>query len=639
MNSTAKKPFMEDSELAKFPQQNPNPVLRISTEGELLYYNPASESILNFFIHPNGELTELVRSYINTVITNRNDLKERVNIFHLIYELHFSLVESEGYVNVYGSDVTVTMMYENDLISEKFRAYKLSKIKSQFLANMSHEIRTPLNGIIGLISLLKETQLNEDQQEYLSIMSQSSDFLLTIINEVLEFSKIESGRMKIVNKSFNIYKTLEEICNVFANSIYEKHLEFPLFIDEGVPEFLELDEGRLRQVLVNLIGNAIKFTDKGEIGLYAKMRSEKLHFEVRDTGCGIPSEQLQVIFDDFTQSDSTDSRKHGGTGLGLSICKKIIKAMGGAISVRSEIGKGSQFLFELPFTAPKTVQDKERTEFQADFLICSPNITVRKSFENQLKKMNHSFEHTFCLRDLLQSLSLNNPKSRYVQIFIDGCFLKELDSEQIQRLSKKIEENKERVILVSSKKNKKKLLNNLKIEHIPIIYKPIPNLHSLINNNTNVLKLASSNSIPSALNEFSTSGSSPSLLDPILIVEDNLINQKVTQAILKQHGYNVDFALNGVEGLEKLDQNKYSLVLMDCQMPVLDGFNATRQFRKMELQEQRKRTPIIAMTASAFKETRDKCKQYEMDDFISKPVKGEDLIAIIHKNLNGNDST
>ncbi|MCB0420266.1 MAG: response regulator, partial [Bdellovibrionales bacterium] len=212
-------------------------------------------------------------------------------------------------------------------------------------------------------------------------------------------------------------------------------------------------------------------------------------------------------------------------------------------------------------------------------------------------------------------------------------------SEQIQRLSKKIEENKERVILVSSKKNKKKLLNNLKIEHIPIIYKPIPNLHSLINNNTNVLKLASSNSIPSALNEFSTSGSSPSLLDPILIVEDNLINQKVTQAILKQHGYNVDFALNGVEGLEKLDQNKYSLVLMDCQMPVLDGFNATRQFRKMELQEQRKRTPIIAMTASAFKETRDKCKQYEMDDFISKPVKGEDLIAIIHKNLNGNDST
>ncbi|MCB0422971.1 MAG: hypothetical protein KDD61_18365, partial [Bdellovibrionales bacterium] len=423
MNSTAKKPFMEDSELAKFPQQNPNPVLRISTEGELLYYNPASESILNFFIHPNGELTELVRSYINTVITNRNDLKERVNIFHLIYELHFSLVESEGYVNVYGSDVTVTMMYENDLISEKFRAYKLSKIKSQFLANMSHEIRTPLNGIIGLISLLKETQLNEDQHEYLSIMSQSSDFLLTIINEVLEFSKIESGRMKIVNKSFNIYKTLEEICNVFANSIYEKHLEFPLFIDEGVPEFLELDEGRLRQVLVNLIGNAIKFTDKGEIGLYAKMRSEKLHFEVRDTGCGIPSEQLQVIFDDFTQSDSTDSRKHGGTGLGLSICKKIIKAMGGAISVRSEIGKGSQFLFELPFTAPKTVQDKERTEFQADFLICSPNITVRKSFENQLKKMNHSFEHTFCLRDLLQSLSLNNPKSRYVQIFIDGCFL------------------------------------------------------------------------------------------------------------------------------------------------------------------------------------------------------------------------
>lgn len=620
-----KKSSSEVYKLAKFPEENPNPVLRITYDGKLLYNNSATNKILSFFVKNNNAITEEIQEILKPVYLTHSPIKERVSIKDSIYELYITPFKEEGYINIYGNNITLTVMYENELISEKIKAEKLSRTKSQFLANMSHEIRTPLNGIIGLLSLIKNTHLSEDQREYLNMITQSSDFLLTIINEVLEFSKIESGKIELKERAFNLYELLDDLCDVFANSIYEKNLELTMFISEDIPEYISSDDSRIRQILINLIGNAIKFTDEGEVGIFVELKDNAIHFQVKDTGCGIPKGNVDAIFNAFTQSDNTDTRKHGGTGLGLSICKKIVHAMKGKLWVESQLHLGSTFYISLPFkpASKKTPQLKPKFN-QNNVVIFSPNMTVRKNLERTISSLGLSPVAYFSFIEMMSYLE-SQKMATYQHLIIDGGYLNHLNESQIESLKQLIQSNKDKISILTYARNKGETKDLLSIENLQFIFKPLKKTilnKILLNNKPHELDA----------NGDKEENCNLSQNTKILIVEDNLINQKVTQAILKTNGYLYDFALNGLEALEKLKSNKYDLILMDCQMPELDGFETTQQFREFEKKNNQVMTPIIAMTASAFKETQDKCFKYKMNDFISKPLKSGDLIEIIEKN-------
>ncbi|MGD9641605.1 MAG: response regulator [Elusimicrobiales bacterium] len=644
--SARKKSEMQMRKLSAAVKNSPTSILITDAEGRIEYVNPKFIELTGY---SQAELIGQNPRLINSGKMQKVVFKELWDTLLAGKEWHGELLnrkkngqffwenasispvkDPQGRVTNFVAvklDITEAKLNQYELERAKDAAMELARMKSEFLANMSHEIRTPMNAIIGMTGLLLDTQLSPRQQDYVKTVNSAGEALLDIINDILDFSKIESGKLQIETLDFDLRETVESTADLLAPRAQGKGIEFEYLIEPGVHQALRGDAGRLRQVLLNLLGNAIKFTERGEVllrvsALEAREGEARLRFAVSDTGIGVPAAAQANLFQAFTQADASTTRKYGGTGLGLSISKRLVELMGGEIGLESEPGRGSTFWFTLPFAKgePKTPRPEPRSLDGVRALIVDDNAASREIVTHHLAAWRLESEAVASAEAALAALRGAAAVKPFTLVITD-MQMPGMDGLQLARA---IEDDpaipRTRKVMMTSL-GQDLSAGDLAAGGISVcVHKPLR---------------------PSALFEAvaaavegraAAPAEGPAVPDGaaapaankyfrVLVAEDNAVNQKVAVRQLERLGYAADVAANGLEAVAAVKRQPYDLILMDCQMPEMDGFQATAEIRRLEAEG--RRTPIVAMTANALQGDREKCLEAGMDAYIPKPVRLE----------------
>ncbi len=632
-------------------------IFQSTIEGRFINVNPALARMMGYD-SPNqmiAEITDLGSQFYCGANT-RQTLLDNLNKQNMVEETEFQAFRRDGskgwftsntrlvrdddgnILYIEGMILNITDSKDKELAQrERNMAEAASLAKSEFLARMSHEIRTPMNAVIGVADLLSEYKLNHEQEILVRLLKSSGDNLLSLIDDILDLSKIEAGKIILDESTFDLHEEIATLCSLLAHSAFEKNLQLEYHISPAIPRQISGDQARLRQILTNLIGNAIKFTTKGEImlsvsALKADEDSMRMVFTVSDTGIGIPRDKLEQVFESFGQVDSSITRSFGGTGLGLAICKRLVEIMNGTISVSSTLGKGSDFSFTL--TLP-TVRDALAPTASIDLDLENLKILVATDHAPGRTRLAHVLRHhkadvTEAKSDKEALLAANNLAKSDLSFDLALVDVHLSDMAGFELADKLISEEKMggRVfMLVTANSLLKDEMRLKELDLAGYLVKPV-NERLLISTLNKLLRKG-----PEKPRQPETAPTKPSRRKKLLVVDDAKDNRLIMEQHLKRTPYDFDMAENGEEALELLENETYDLVFMDMQMPVMDGYKSTAKLREMEAKQERERVIVVALTAHTLTGDQNKCLEAGCDDYLPKPVRKAELLDVLGRYL------